>query len=180
MLKSQENFIGVDAISFLKRSGSGLKTLDLWQDHAPALEDLEQLLQATPRLQCLKVDCSDFSWMMDLILERISASPPSALQIGHHTDFLPCLQHLEFRSIELNAWECIPLIFRWPHRRRLRLEIHMSSITISDKISSALVQLVDEGIALRIFNSNDEDYLQSFRDSTASLQTPKKTIDLVP
>ena len=167
---SEENFIGMDAISFLKRSGSGLKTLDLWQDHVPALEDLEQLLQATPHLQCLKVDCSDFSRMMDLILERISTSPSSVSQIGDHADFLPRLQHLEFRSIELNAWECIPLIFRWPHRRLLRLEIHMESITISDKVSSALVQLVDEGIALHIFNSLDgEDYLQSFRDSTASL-----------
>jgi len=75
----------------------------------------------------------------------------------------------KLRSEELNAWECIPLIFRWPHRKLLSLDIHMELITRSQ------VQLVDEGIALRIFNSSDgEDYLQSFRDSTASLQTPQK------
>ena len=178
-LKSRENFIGVDAISFLKRSGSGLKTLDLWQGVAPVLEDFEQLLQAAPHLQCLKVDCNDFALIMDVILERISASPPSASQIGHHADFLPCLQHLEFRSIELNAWECIPVIFRWPHRKFLGLYIYVDLITISDKISTALLQLVDEGIDLGIF-LDGEDYLLSHRDSTASLQTPKKTIDPVP
>ena len=180
-LQLQENFIGADAISFLKRSGSGLKTLDLWQDDAPAFEDFEQLLLATPHLQCLKVDCNDFPLMMDAILEQISESPPSASQIGNHTDFLPHLQHLELRSIELHAWDCIPLIFQWPHRKLLRLDIHMELITISDEISSALVQLVDEGIALRIFDSLDDseepqDYLQRFRDSTAFSQTIDPTV----
>ena len=174
MLRSEENYIGVDAISFLKRSGSRLKKLDLWQDDAPAFEDFEQLLLTTPHLQCLKVDCNDFPLMVDAILEQISKSPPSASQIGNHTDFLPHLQHLELRSIELHAWDCIPLIFQWPHRKLLRLDIYME-ITISDEISSALVQLVDEGIALRIFDSLDDlapqDYLQRFRDPTASSQT---------
>ena len=161
-LASEENVIAVDAISFLKRSGSGLKTLDLCQTQAPAFEDFERLLQAAPHLQRLIVDSAadDFSPMMDYILEKISASPPSALQKDNHAVFLSDLHCLTLRGQELNAWECIPLIYQWTHRKLLSLHIQMECIKIRDEISSILVQLADEGIDLGIFDLDYEDYLQ--------------------
>jgi hypothetical protein len=171
---SEENFIAVEAISFLRRSGSGLKTLDISQEQAPAFEDFEQLLQAAPHLQSLvlELECSvnDVASMMDYILEQMSVSPPSALQIGNHAGFLSGLQRLKLRGKKLNAWECIPLIYQWAHRKLLSLDIEMRCTKIGDEISGILVQLADEGINLGIFDAfNREDYLQKFRDSTASI-----------
>jgi hypothetical protein len=167
---SEENVIAVEAISFLKRSGSGLKKLDISQDQVPAFEDFERLLQAAPHLQCLVVDSpiDDFSSVMDNILERISVSPPSALQIGNHAGFLSGLQCLKLSGRELNVWECIPLIYQWAHRKILKLDIQMECIKIGDEMSGILVQLADEGIDLSICDPNTkEDYLQRFRDSTS-------------
>ena len=113
---------------------------------------------------------------MDIILERISTSPPSASQIGNHADFLLHLQRLELRNAELNVGVYTTHPSMAPQEAPELGHPH----GVDHKVSSALVQLVDEGIALRIFNSSDgEDYLQSSRDSTASLQTPKKAIDPV-
>ena len=164
---SHENVIAVEAISFLKRSGSGLKILDLRQTQAPVFEDFERLLQAAPHLQSLVIDnpWNDFSLVMDNILERISTSPHSALQIGNHPGFLSDLQCLKFSGRKLNAWGRIPLIYQWAHRKCLRLDIQMGCIKINDEISSILVQLADEGINLGIFYFYDrKDYLQIFRD----------------
>jgi len=176
---SEENVIAVEAISFLKRSGSGLKKLDICQDQMPAFEDFECLLQAAPHLQCLIVDSpvDEFSSVMDNILKRISVSPPSASQMGNHAGFLSGLQCLKLSGRELNAWECIPLIYQWAHRKLLKLDIQMECIEIGVEMSGILVQLADEGIDLGICDPcTKEDYLQRFRNSK-SLQTPKKTID---
>jgi hypothetical protein len=159
--ESEENLITVDAISFLKRSGSGLKTLHILQDQAPTFEDFERFLQAAPHLQCLivvdKANAFSESLVMDNILERIAIPPSACTAI-----LLPDLQSLKLIGSKLNSWVCIPLIFRWPHRKLLTLVIKMESIEIRDEVSRTLVQLVDEGIDLRIFDS-DEDYISRFR-----------------
>ena len=174
-VRSTKNIIGADAISFLKRSGSGLKTFNLWQRPVPTVEDFERFLQAASHLQRLSVGTrsNPFSLVMDRILERISVSPPSACA----AIFLPDLQILRLSGSVLNGWVYIPLIFRWPHRKLLSLDVQMRSIEIGDEISRTLVQLVDEGIDLRIFNSADEeDYISRcrrlfFAPQTTSINT---------
>jgi hypothetical protein len=164
-VSSAGNIIAADAISFLKRSASGLKRLNLWQHEAPTVEDFESFLQAASHLQRLSVMGSSdtFPLVMDHILERISVSPPCG--------FLPDLQSLQLIGPALNAWVCIPLIFRWPHRKVLTLDMEMESIEIRDEISRTLLQLVAEGIDLRISNSAvQEDYIWRFRHLLSATQ----------
>ena len=139
--------------SFLKRSGCRLKTLNMEQHHAPAVEDFERFLQAVPYLQHLHVACPppydrSLTPVMDNILERISTSP--AMQTRHTAVFLPDLQFLQLSGRKLNAWACIPLIFRLPHRKLLKVDISMCSVTIGDNVLEELVELVDQGIELDI------------------------------
>ena len=139
--------------SFLKRSGCRLKTLNMEQHHAPAVEDFERFLQAVPYLQHLHVACPppydrSLTPVMDNILERISTSP--AMQTRHTAVFLPDLQLLQLTGHKLNAWACIPLIFRLPHRKLLKVDISMCSVTIGDNVLEELVELVDQGIELDI------------------------------
>jgi hypothetical protein len=148
-------------ISFLNRSGCNLKTFKVRQEQSPAVEDFERFLRAAPCLQHLRVNNSSMP-VMDNILERISASPPT--QTGHTVGFLSVLQSLELSCRGLNAWACIPLIFRFPHRKLLRLDINFySDVTIGDDVLEELVHLVDQGIKLSI-RSGSQDYLQIFRD----------------
>ncbi|KIM35631.1 hypothetical protein M413DRAFT_32384 [Hebeloma cylindrosporum] len=162
-----EDVITENAISFLRRSNSGLQTLEFYQDQAPSFEDFQRLLQAAPRLQCLKLGGDGL--LLDYILEELSTSPSHPTSpTGNNAGFLSKLQSLEFFDCSgLSAWECIPLIFRWPHRKLLSLDIKVDSVIISDEVSSELVQLVDQGIKLRIYDlSIEEDYLQRFRERT--------------
>ena len=84
--------------------------------------------------------------VMDNILARISA-PPSPLQLGHTARFLSS-QSLQLSGRKLNAWACVPVIFRCPHRKLLNLDIRVYSVTIGDDVFGELVQLVDQGIKL--------------------------------
>ena len=154
--------------SFLERSGCKLKNLTMEQNQAPAVDDFETFLQAVPCLQHLNVGCPppydrSLTPVMDDILERISASP--AIQTGHTAGFLSDLQSLQLFGYGLNTWACIPLIFRLPHRKHLKVHIDMYSVTIGDDVLGELVQLVDQGIKLHIYDcSNRRDSLQSFRE----------------
>jgi hypothetical protein len=139
-------------ISFLKRSGCSLKTLDIRPNGAPADEDFERFLQAVPCLQHLCVTCpyvESSILVMDNILQLISASPPRQTD-WHTAGFLSGLQRLELSGGELNAWACIPLIFRLPHRKLLKVDITMYSVRIGDDVLEELVQLVNQGIELDI------------------------------
>ncbi|KIM46669.1 hypothetical protein M413DRAFT_260625 [Hebeloma cylindrosporum] len=139
-----------------------MKTLRLtWRAAPPAAEDFERFLQGIPCFQDLRITCRDGSeLLMDNILERISASPPprSPLQTDNTAGFLSDLRILQLIGGSLHAWRCIPLIFQWPHRKRLTLDINLSHADISREVLDALVGLPDEGIDLRISNrSNDGD-----------------------
>ncbi|KIM47380.1 hypothetical protein M413DRAFT_22061 [Hebeloma cylindrosporum] len=163
----EENDIAETATSFLKRFGSCLTTLELCQDKAPPVTDLTPLFQATPHLQSLNLVGEGLSLVMDDILERLSASPShSTSQTGGNTGFLSKLQSLEFISRSaLSTWSYIPLIFQWPHRKQLNLAIKTHTVTISDEVSSELVQLVDQGIKLLVYDlSKRKDYLHVFRE----------------
>jgi hypothetical protein len=156
-----EESIVVDIMtSFIKRSGCSLKTLDIEQNQAAAVEDFERFLQALPYLQHLRVACSpplydrSLTPVMDNILERISASP--AMQTRHTVGFLPGLQSLQLSGHKLNTWACIPLIFRLPHRKLLKVDITMNSVTIGDDDLEELVELVDQGIELDIYDCSRE------------------------
>jgi hypothetical protein len=165
-VKMEESVIVDTMISFLKRSGCSLKTLDI-EPRAPAVEDVERFLQVVLYLQHLRVTCPSHDEssipVTDNILERISASPP--IQTGHTAGFLSGLQSLHLSGRKLNAWACIPLIFRLPHRKLLKLGINMGSVTIGDDVLGELVELVDQGIKLDIYDrSNNRDFLQLFRE----------------
>ena len=85
--------------SFLNRSGCDLKTLNIWQNRAPAVEYFERFLQAAPCLQHLGVRLADDESSMSVmnnILERISASPP--MHTGHTAGFISGLQSLQLSS----------------------------------------------------------------------------------
>ena len=156
-------------VSFLNRSGCSLETLSIWQKGASAIEDFERLLQAAPYLQHLQVRSPRYDSsaipVMDYILECLSTSPPHrTMQPDDSAGFLTDLQSLKLDGQQLNAWACIPLIFRLPHRKRLKLDIRLNTITISDEISTKLVQLVDQGIELSIFGPSHRDYIQTFKD----------------
>jgi len=151
----QESMVLGVMTSFLERSGCRLKSLNMKQERAPAVEDFERFLQAVPYIQHLRVACPppydrSLTPVMDNILERISVSPP--IQTSHTAGFLSDLQSLQLSGRELNAWTCIPLIFRLPHRKLLRVNIDMYSVTIGDDILEELVQLVDQGIELDIYD----------------------------
>ncbi|KIM35640.1 hypothetical protein M413DRAFT_347359 [Hebeloma cylindrosporum] len=165
----EQNVIAVDAASFLRRSGPGLKSLELYQRREkPPFEDFTRLLHAAPHLQSLKLEGDGLPLVMDNILEQMSAPPASESQSGHSAEFLPELRSLELVSSELTTWECIPRIFRWPHRKLLRLDIEMGTVTISDEVSNELVRLVDQGFKLCIYEDlTQEDYLQVFREHGA-------------
>jgi hypothetical protein len=159
-------------ISFLKRSDCGLKTLglkhDQWRHNAPMLsvEDFETLLQALPHIQHLSIDCLRYVFpsVMDHILEQMSTSPP-ALHPSNNAGLLSDLQSLDINGRDLTVWECIPLIFGWPHRASLSLKIKVDKININDEVSGELVQLVDQGTKLSIHSDHGRhDYLQIFRD----------------
>ncbi|KIM47386.1 hypothetical protein M413DRAFT_199203 [Hebeloma cylindrosporum] len=150
-----ENIIAADAIAFLMRFGSCLTTFELHQDEGAPFEDVEQLLHAAPHIQCLTFTGYGLSLVVDKVLERLSASPPSHVtsQTGDNAGFLSKLQNLEYYSgPELNAWACIPLIFQSPHRNLLGLNLEPGAVIISDEVSNELVQLVDQGIKLRIYD----------------------------
>ena len=81
--------------------------------------------------------------VMDNIPERIFA-PPSPLQPDHTAGFLSSLQILQHSGHKLNAWACIPVIFRCSHRKLLNLDIQVYSVTIGDDVFGELVQLTKE------------------------------------
>lgn len=55
------------------------------------------------------------------------------------------------------------------HRKLLNLDIEIKVVAISDEVSNELVQLLDQGIKLRIYDSfNEKDYLQIFREGAAA------------
>ena len=158
--------------SVLERSGCSLKSLTMWQDTTPAVDDLERFFQAVPHLRHLKffISAHHSSSMMDYILDHLAAPPRySTLQTDVTAGFLLDLQSLTLSGRELNAWASIPLIYRWPHRKLLDLYIatRMNTVTIDREVSSELVQLVDQGIKLQIsFPSGD--YIQKLRESTGT------------
>ena len=167
-----ENLVVDNLLSLLKRSDCSLKSLCIWKNNAP-VEDFRRLFQAVPHLRHLEVvsppnDSSSVP-VMDYILERLSASPRyPTLQTDVAAGFLSDLQSLELRGQELNAWACIPLIYRWPHRKVLNLRISMKTVTIGREVSGELVHLVDQGIKLRIFFLGFRDYIQKFREDTGT------------
>ena len=153
--------------SFLKRSGCKLKSLNMEQDQAPTVEDLERFLQAVPCLQRLRLACPRYDRsltpVMDNILERISASP--SMQTDHTAGFLSDLQILQLSGRELNSWTCIPLIFRLPHRKLLKMDIDMYSVRIGNDVLEELVELVDQGTELVIYDRlKRRNYLWPFRE----------------
>ena len=151
-VESEENVVDI-MTSLLQRSGCSLKTLNMVQDRAPAVEDFERLLQAAPCLQHLSVHFYNSATpVMDNILERISESALPQIQTGPTSGFLSDLQSLQLTGHELSAWACIPLIFRLPHRKLLDLYISMHFVTIGDDVLGELVQLVGQGIKLRIYD----------------------------
>ena len=167
-----ENLVVDNLISVLERSGCSLKSLTIWQDTTLAIDDLERFFQAMPRLRRLRffISTHHSSSMMDYILEHLAAPPQHpTLQTDVTAGFLSDLQSLTLSGREFNAWACIPLIYRWPHRKLLDLYIgtRMKTVTIDREVSSELVQLVDQGIKLRISFSRG-DYIQKLRESTGT------------
>ena len=173
-VKLEESMVLDIMTSFLERSGCKLKTLTMEQNQAPAVDDFERFLQAMPCLQHLSLGCPplydrfndrSLTPMMDNILERISASP--TIQTSHTAGFLCDLQSLRLFGHGLNAWACIPLIFRLPHRKLLKVHINMDSVIIGDHVLEELVQFVDQGIKLHIYHRlSRRDSIQSFREGT--------------
>ena len=154
-VESEESVVDI-MTSLLKRSGCSLKTLTIEQDRAPAVEDFERFLQAAPYLRHVRILSYDSTMpMMDNILERISEPTLPPTQIGHTSGFLSNLQSLQLSGHELSAWACIPLIFRLPHRKLLRLDIIMHLVTIGDDVLGELAQLVDQGIKLNIYDCSN-------------------------
>ncbi|KIM47387.1 hypothetical protein M413DRAFT_439067 [Hebeloma cylindrosporum] len=153
--------IGVDAISFLRRFGSGLTSLQLHQDQELPIADFNQLLQAAPHIQHLKLAGEGLSSAMDDVLERLAAS-----SLFHDAGFFSKLQSLEFFVCSrLNAWAYISPIFRSPHRKLLSLDIKVDLDDSDTRVSNELAQLVDQGIKLRIYDLyRGEDCLQKYRE----------------
>ncbi|KIM35641.1 hypothetical protein M413DRAFT_347366 [Hebeloma cylindrosporum] len=157
----EENDIAETATSFLKRFGSCLTTLELHSYQKLSFVYFEQLLQAAPHLQHLKL--LGVGALLDYTRERMAELPSHDWQ----TATLSELQSLELVGVEVTRWECIPRIFRWPTRKPLRLDIksEMAMVVISDEVSNELVQLVDQGFKLCIYDDvTQEDYLQIFRE----------------
>ena len=154
LVELEESMVLDIMTSFLKHSGCKLKSLKMEQGQVPTVEDFKRFLQAAPCLQCLHVAYPTYvrslTPVMDNILEWISASP--LMQTDHTARFLSDLQSLQLSGCELNTWTCIPLIFQLPHRKLLKVDIDMYSVTISDDVLGELVQLVDQGIELDIYD----------------------------
>jgi len=166
-----ESWVLDNMISLLERSGCSLRSLYIWQDTAPAVEDFERLFQAVPRLRHLEIDSPLYASsapVVDYVLKSLSASPQyPTLQTDVTTGFLSGLQSLKLCGRELYAWAFIPLIYRWPYRKLLDLHIKMETVTIGREVSSKLAQLVDQGIKLRI-SFPGGDYIQKLRKSTGT------------
>ena len=165
----RESWVLDNMISFLERSRCSLKSLYIWQDNAAAVGDFGRLFQSVPRLRHLEVlsPTHDSSSIMDYILERLASSQYPTLQTDATAGFLSDLQSLKLHGPEVNAWVCIPLIYRWPHRKLLDLDIatrHVGAVTIDREVSSELVQLVDQGIKLQI-SCGFHDYISMLRES---------------
>jgi hypothetical protein len=149
--------------SHLNRSGSSLKHLTL---DTVALEDLKKLFEAVPCLQKLKwCSCSDSTsaiYVMDDLLQHLSSS---SILAGDIPGLLPHLRYLTLTSQSPGTftWEHIPRIFSWPHRKFLHLELTtMDKIEIDNDDLAKILQLVDQGVNIRIFEDYD-DYLEKIK-----------------
>jgi len=165
--KSVTNNIATDSVvSLLNRSGSCLKKLSLLLDGRPVLEDLVKLLNAIPSVQTLQLEfVSNFCvHFIDHLLQRLSSSLP--VLAGNKPGFLPQLQSLVIFSQGVSMWHCIPQIYSWPHRKLLSLEVDtIPTVLIDDDTLHKILQLIDDGINIRIF-SDRQDYLEQFKQGS--------------
>jgi len=157
--------------SLLNRSGSHLKRLELFMEDPPTWVDLKELLDATPYLQHFRMSiwAPTSAVITDDLLQNLSSSPP--VLAGGNPGFLPHLQSLWLspQFLDESTWESIPQIFGWPHRKHLRLKVHIGvkmgmNVGITDQVS----QLIGQGANIDIRHSiNLEDFLPQFKGTGA-------------
>ena len=165
-------YLDTDSLtSLLNRSGSSLKQLR----DTVVLEDLKKLFEAVPCLQNLEwCPCSDSTsaiYVMDDLLRHLSSSPILTDIPG----FLPHLRYLTLTSQSPGTftWEYIPRIFSWPHRKSLHLELTtMDKIEIDNDDLAKILQLIDQGVNIRIFEDSD-DYLEQIKKGPETTRSRK-------
>jgi len=161
-------------LSFLQRSNCRLRGLNLISLRAPS-EDLHILLQAIPSLECLRLSFRNVSQnctVMDNILTQILHSGPVGggnISVEGTTPE-PLLPHLQFMECwvhfpgALFSWDRIPQLYRQGHKRSLVLKSIACESGIRDETALQLLQLVDEGVDLRIHDQKGRDFLKNFRN----------------
>ena len=153
-------------ISLIDRSNCILKVLDLggWLPLG-----LHALLRATPSLEHLILR---FRWRsedaasMDDILTCMTPGGGATSEL-----FLPHLLYFEYGgdtsdTASLFTWDRIPQLYYQGHRRSLTLKARARQSHIPDETALELLQLVDEGVDLRILDwETKEDLLEKFKKS---------------
>ena len=157
-------------ISLLETSNCILKVLKL-EGNLP--EDLCPLLQATPFLECLYLSSSwpTCAAVLDDMFTRMSRttldSDISSVADAASGSFLPHLRFLECRAntetIAPFNWDLIPHLYRQGHRWSLTLDSSTHESHISDETALQLLQLVEEGVDLRICEVKMRRDLKKFR-----------------
>jgi len=168
-------------VSLLKRSGCCLKILNLRIISAPP-NDLSNLFQAMPSIECLRL----YFWLpnsiMDDILAQIFNSPPGnstiPLEDASHESFLPYLQFMEcttFDGMEPFSWNHILQLYHQGHQHLLTLKSAAKESHISDDTALQLLKLTDEGVDLQILDTMPTkvggNFLKNFRKRVCSLSS---------
>lgn len=149
-----EGDIAASLVSLLNRSGCHLKVLKLELDgETPAMEDINQLLNAVPYLQEFQLKLrrpgQRTAFVMDDLFLQLSSSPP--VLEGGAPGLLPDLEYLKLYSTEGYKFDCIPDIFSWPHRKMMSLRIDGSQkIVLDQDTSHKISNLIDQQFAIRI------------------------------
>jgi len=176
----------ITMVSLLERSGCYLKILKL--EGVLLSTNFRVLLQAMPSLEHLRLDVlqnRSHDGEMDDILARIFRSPSSTSAIPPEEPtrelFLPRLQFMECTGgnpeFPLFSWDYMPQLFREGHRRSLTLKSVAYPSHISDETASQLLNLVDEGVDLKIFDETTDaggNFLENFRKKVCGLASLKR------
>ena len=112
-----------------------------------------------------------------------SRQPPSRELLHFLCDsmeeYLPHLQYLEFGSSFPFSWETIPRIFASPHRRSLKMkvdyEFHRCPANITDEDAERLLELVEKGFDLSIFQDG-QDVLEKEETGAQPIDIPSHVI----
>jgi hypothetical protein len=135
------------------------------------LDDLIALLRAVPNLQNLQCECLskdsfiDTYFMVD-IFKVLSLIPELLFNLQSLVIYSHC-------TISDDIWEYIPKIFSQSHRKLLTLKFEATGwVNMFDDDLDTILQLVDEGFDIRIFEYAVQDYLQEMRAKRLWLANP--------